>query len=340
MKKFRGGSNVEGKNRIPILLLSVVVLASLTIWLPGCGPGNPVRTRIVEAPVIENAEFVGQDTCAMCHEDSLASMAATVHGRLAEFETSATGFDMECETCHGAGSLHMDSEDPEDIIRPEELAAAEGSAICLKCHTDGSQMHWLGSAHDLSDVGCMECHEVHSAKAEHLLVKNDPDLCYLCHQEQQHMTLLPSHHPIPEGRMGCGDCHQVHGSIEDPLLATDERLNDMCLNCHSAYQGPFIFEHEPVLESCDICHEAHGSVANNLLIQNEPFLCLQCHDMHFHAGLAGDEGDFTTIYGRDGTSTLDAPKMTFLTKCTQCHTQVHGSDLPSQSITGPGALTR
>ena len=85
-------------------------------------------------------------------------------------------------------------------------------------------MHWSGSTHDMSDVGCMECHEIHSVKAEHLLVKNDPELCYECHQEQQSATLLPSHHPIPEGKMGCGDCHQVHGSIEDPLLGGAYRI--------------------------------------------------------------------------------------------------------------------
>ena len=34
--------------------------------------------------------------------------------------------------------------------------------------------------------------------------------------------------------------------------------------------------------TCAVCHDPHGSVANNLLAQNEPFLCLQCHEGHFH----------------------------------------------------------
>jgi hypothetical protein len=34
-------------------------------------------------------------------------------------------------------------------------------------------------------------------------------------------------------------------------------------------------------------------------------------------------------------------KKAMLTKCTQCHSEIHGSDLSSQSITGGGkALTR
>jgi hypothetical protein len=34
-------------------------------------------------------------------------------------------------------------------------------------------------------------------------------------------------------------------------------------------------------------------------------------------------------------------QMAYTTKCTQCHSQVHGSDLPSQSVSGSGkVLTR
>jgi hypothetical protein len=44
---------------------------------------------------------------------------------------------------------------------------------------------------------------------------------------------------------------------------------------------------------------------------------------------------------RASYSTRDAWKQGMLTKCTQCHTEIHGSDMPSQSISGGGsALTR
>jgi hypothetical protein len=99
-------------------------------------------------------------------------------------------------------------------------------------------------------------------------------------------------------------------------------------------------------------------VANNLLVQNEPFLCLQCHEMHFHSGLEGepDETAYVPIFDPDFDP--DVPRDTypgglvpnigpsgfrqaFTTKCTQCHTQVHGSDLPSQTVPGLGqGLTR
>ena len=92
-----------------------------------------------------------------------------------------------------------------------------------------------------------------------------------------------------------------------------------------------------------ICHSPHGTVADNLLKQNEPALCLSCHPMHFHATIEGWDGDFTVPLdpSRNGTSTSEGWKIGMLTKCTQCHTSVHGSDLPSQATsTGGAGLTR
>ena len=104
-----------------------------------------------------------------------------------------------------------------------------------------------------------------------------------------------------------------------------------------------MYEHAPVNEDCMGCHTPHGSVADNLLIQAEPGLCLNCHAMHFHATVEGVEGEFTPPLAPDRTSisTSDAWKRGMLTKCTQCHTEIHGTDMPSQSIsTGGTALTR
>jgi len=94
-------------------------------------------------------------------------------------------------------------------------------------------------------------------------------------------------------------------------------------------------------------------VANNLLKQNEPFVCLQCHEFHFHAGKESGVGELSVpehkdiLIGNSGETPYTGPfpaqgfKMAFTTKCTQCHSQVHGSDLPSLSVPGQGrALTR
>jgi predicted CXXCH cytochrome family protein len=101
------------------------------------------------------------------------------------------------------------------------------------------------------------------------------------------------------------------------------------------------------MEDCLICHNPHGAVADNLLNTNEPFICLQCHQPHFHSGLDAIDGDYTPAglgaaedfppYGElSGTSAHDSFKRVMLTKCSQCHQAIHGSDLPAQSIPGQG----
>jgi DmsE family decaheme c-type cytochrome len=267
-------------------------------------------------------------------------MGAGVHSRLAGFEYM--GGTEGCEACHGGGSLHVDS-DGDQILKFGELLPEESAAVCAKCHTEGKLMDWTHSEHALTDVGCTDCHSVH-AGGKTALKQQDPELCYSCHQEQMAKANFPSHHPIREGKMTCGDCHNPHGELN-----TDERTTDLCLNCHSRYQGPFVFGHAPVEDDCTICHDAHGSVANNLLVQNEPFLCLQCHEGHFHLLR---EANFERINGpQSPQANIDAAAVvnashgsegfqtSFGTKCTTCHKVVHGSDYPSQPLNG-GGLTR
>ena len=330
----------------------LVKLLPLLLFLGACATGA-IREKQLTLPVIDGATSVGQEACAECHE----GMSAGVHSRLAGFEYM--GGTEGCEACHGGGSLHVDS-DGDQILKFGELLPEESAAICAKCHADGKLMDWTHSEHALTDVGCTDCHSVH-AGGKTALKQQDPELCYSCHQEQQAKANFPSHHPINEGKMSCGDCHNPHGELN-----TAERTNDLCLDCHSRYQGPFVFGHAPVEDDCTICHDPHGSVANNMLVQNEPFLCLQCHEGHFHMLRQGFEegvsniGNYTTPGSRvTGNLTGGVPagatvpakvdaanphgiegfQSSFGTKCTTCHAVVHGSDLPSQPLTG-GGLTR
>jgi len=325
----------------------LVKLLPLLLFLGACATGA-IREKQLTLPVIDGATSVGSEACLECHE----GMGAGVHSRLAGFEY--LGGTEGCEACHGGGSLHVDS-DGDKILKFGELLPEESAAVCAKCHTDGKLMDWTHSEHALTDVGCTDCHSVH-AGGKTALKQQDPELCYSCHQEQMAKASFPSHHPIKEGKMTCGDCHNPHAAEG---LVTEERTNDLCLDCHSRYQGPFVFEHAPVTEDCTVCHDPHGTVADNLLQQNEPFLCLQCHEGHFHALRAGQPVG-TIVGGDDPLTAIDSAGVTytnahgeegwqkaFLTRCTTCHSRHHGSDLPSQGAPNPsrwpsagGSLTR
>lgn len=283
-------------------------------------------------------QYVSEDVCADCHADISEAFHNTPHGVYlsgnAEYSTKS------CQSCHGPGGKHVDSEDPADIINPMTVDFIEGEATCLDCHKGNAFEGWAMSNHRSGDVRCANCHQMHVTQGEENEVRHS-DKCLGCHTNVRAAGFMPSHHPIAEGKMECTDCHDPHGGAGE--FVQDGSIRERCFTCHAGVEGPFVFEHAPVAEDCMICHTPHGSVANNLLKVSEPALCLNCHSMHFHAGVEGVDGPFTPPQATDrsGVSTPDAWKRVMLTKCTQCHTEIHGSDLPSQSISGQGrALTR
>jgi DmsE family decaheme c-type cytochrome len=234
---------------------------------------------------------------------------------------------MDCTTCH----------DPHGKVRPETR-----TDLCLKCHDMSSPtMAWHSSTHFRYGVACADCHNPHpnsyvqpAVDIHHTHIErkprmpmsvDEPQTCYKCHPQIYAKTSMPSHHPIKEGKLVCSDCHDAHGQTEDNLK--EPTVNMVCYKCHSEKQGPFAYEHPPVTENCAICHDPHGTVTNNLLRQPAPFLCLRCHTGH-RKGPTGP--NHTPLMGDIGTST--ALQAAFYTDCTQCHSQIHGSDVPSPHL--------
>jgi predicted CXXCH cytochrome family protein len=305
-------------------------------------------------------DAVGMEACATCHEEIANQFTRSAHGSLAAFESAAP--HARCESCHGPGSAHVESGSAADILGYRNGGAIEANQACLSCHRRDHAMAWAGSTHAQSGVGCATCHKIHQSRevqaglmrAEGMatthqtaparrgsLAKPQAELCYDCHKEQRAQFMQNSHHPVREGLMTCGACHDVHGTNLQ-TVKTAERVNDLCTKCHKRQAGPFVFEHAPVEESCMTCHNPHGTVANNLLRQGEPFLCLQCHEMHFHnARVTTGQPYYLPVGGSQNANGVTSFMGAYNTRCTNCHNKVHGSDLPSQGVTGRGkALTR
>ena len=322
--------------------LQAVLLTLLALGLLACSelkqsrPILPVREyeRLIVGRL--DAEYVGTENCvSKCHKhDKLTEdFLHSVHG---EQLTPETGLPLvNCESCHGPGSLAIAKLD-EQIARDGEARAKcdtskfldimnlppqAQSLICLKCHSAASIpaiAHWNASPHALNDVSCFDCHKLHRGHRQMAGRDEISELCYSCHPEVKAQNTLMSHHPLREKKMSCVDCHDAHGSTQEKLLK-GTTPKETCTRCHMEKQGPFVFEHGDVAENCANCHAPHGSVSPPMLNAAMPFLCLQCHNAH-------------SVDNAPGSRQL------FVNRCTDCHSQVHGSDIPSPGVTGGGTL--
>jgi DmsE family decaheme c-type cytochrome len=314
---------------VPLLLLSCAELKQSKPLLPMREYEKMIVGRL-------DADYVGTANCvSKCHaHDKIADdFSHSVHGEQIKPETGLPL--VNCESCHGPGSLAIaklpdDAEqntlqkkscDYKTFLDLKHLPPQAQSLLCLKCHSAASMpglAHWNASIHALNDVSCFDCHKLHKGRQQKVTREEMAEMCFGCHPQVQAENALFSHHPMREKKMVCVDCHEVHGSTQRNLLK-GETVKDTCTRCHMEKQGPFVFEHGDVTENCMNCHTPHGSVNNNLLNAAMPFLCLQCHAGHLANNTPG-------------------LKQLFTNRCTDCHSQIHGSDTPSQAVTGRGTL--
>ncbi|NOY65569.1 MAG: DmsE family decaheme c-type cytochrome [Nitrospirae bacterium] len=292
-----------------------------------------------------DAEYVGTDNClSACHEHDRIKAAFDASTMGAQLKRESGLPLVDCESCHGPGSLAIKGITKElveenlkkgkktacnykTLINLKNLPAPAKSLICLKCHTGNATFNlhdWNAGVHAMNDVSCSDCHVIHKGPDLKVKPRETAEMCFKCHQDIRALYNLPSHHPVREGKVFCTDCHDAHGTTTEHLLKR-ETVKETCTQCHGEKEGPFLYEHGDLTEDCLTCHVPHGSPNNNLLVVREPFLCLQCHESH---RLNTTTGEYMT-YDK---------KRYFFTRCTDCHSTIHGTDLPS--TTGTGRFTQ
>ena len=231
---------------------------------------------IIAPPNVAGATFVGSKKCLECHEDQAAHFAGSTHGRLALKD--ANGTEIGCESCHGAGSLHVKiGGSKATIVNPGKSPEA-----CFQCHVDKRGEFSLPSTHPVlaGKVSCVDCHDVHADNAVRgtgASLENMNETCTKCHTAQKG-PFVYEHGAMKEG---CVACHNPHGSVNEKMLIA--RDANLCLRCH--LESPTIANAGQINASAvDVglsnhnarlmqgtcwsaaCHEApHGSNANNHL---------------------------------------------------------------------------
>jgi len=307
------------------LLCALWLLAGFA-WQP------PAEAQARELPPIDQYSKSGADTCLECHDDEGADYSASAlfkgkHAHRGDKRAPFGAGGLQCEACHGPGAQHAAKGSKKKLTinsfkADSHLAVETRNQACLTCHEGQSRNDWHGGLHDLSKVSCTDCHKIHAPSGDAVLVKaTEPGVCYTCHANQRADFYKTSAHPVRFGLIGCSDCHNAHGSSSKGML-TKATLNQTCYTCHAEKRGPLLWEHAPVTEDCALCHTPHGSVRAALLTKTPPLLCQQCHSPAGHPSLPRTA---TSLPGGGGAGT------SFLvgSSCSNCHTQVHGSNHPS-----------
>ena len=327
MVRFRGAMSVAA---LLILLGAAsraaaqepVTPADTTKTSPVAPPGNPAPVESVT--VAEGATYVGSTKCAKCHDEVWDKFQHNPHYQ-AQVDSNPAGTVVGCESCHGPGSLHVEADGDEKDPRFHTLHVfkhmkpAEQSAVCRACHKTDQQFYWDQSTHARNNIACQDCHSMHNPQSQggkYLLQAARPtDLCVTCHREKRVEIARSAHMPLREGGMDCSSCHNPHGSI-GPHMIRGASNNDLCTSCHMDKRGPFLWEHPPVRENCVTCHMPHGSNNDKVLASKRPFLCQRCHIATRHPSTLYDRPDLVS-------------NRLFNRSCTNCHSQIHGSNHPS-----------
>ncbi len=244
-----------------------------------------VSRAVVQLPNIPGAKYIGSRECEQCHEELYRDFQTADHARL--IAEGPNAIEAGCESCHGPASLHSDSGG--EVKPPYSFSAGRPPAASF------------GARVALDPPRATET------------------VCFQCHSDVRGQFSLPSHHPVPEGRMSCTACHSPHKASIYRAGGTSLRSeNEGCFQCHPAQRGPYTFEHEAVRDGCTACHTAHGSVNAKLLTVRDANLCFKCHFQRVSGGTILIGGSDHTLRVQQGTCWTAG-----------CHEAVHGSRVDS-----------
>jgi predicted CXXCH cytochrome family protein len=164
------------------------------------------------------------------------------------------------------------------------LKSATVAELCSKCHENKEAVKY--SHKPVADGTCNLCHDSHSSNYRPLLINNQRQLCFSCHEDTK--AELDSfkylHKPVVD--RGCTVCHVPHGSDYFRLLIKeyspefstpfDISNYDLCFSCHQSAKVL-------VKETEDLTDFRNGKMNLHYLHVNTPDkgrTCRTCHATH------------------------------------------------------------
>ncbi|QSQ21763.1 HEAT repeat domain-containing protein [Pyxidicoccus parkwayensis] len=244
-----------------------------------------------------------QHACLDCHVTGLeASYDRTAH----TWSTRFTDHGVACESCHGPGSKHADTQDPKDIIQPSKLPNAEALAVCAQCHGPRRPLFPILDAPHRFQPG--QRYDDHYQPVV-LLVGNERSGDYFTDGR-------PSTSSFEYQALIQSKCHLQGGAT--------------CLTCHTAPHEPHAANELEKLKkplahvsvSASTCHQCHEDVfaqgkAHTHHSASAANDCLSCHMPAVVSGVLDKFADHAIdVPAPDNTSRHDIPNA-----CNTCHTQ-------------------
>ena len=207
--------------------------------------------------------------CVTCHD----GFPVFEDGSLNKYQTIQTGID--CERCHGPGSLHVaaiqsgkitdTSKTPDyTIVNPRRLSTELQNNICQRCHlqgvavlNDGKTFFDFRPGMKLSDVVNVFM-PVYEGGEDKMIMASHVERMKKsrCYNESGNMSCITCHNPhvsvkfTPRSQYlnACKNCHGESGKNCSEQEALRKIQNNDCITCHMPHNGSIDIPHVAVTD--------------------------------------------------------------------------------------------
>ncbi|NCX95029.1 MAG: pilus assembly protein TadD [Chitinophagia bacterium] len=230
--------------------------------------------------------------CMSCHN----AYPQLIEGSVNKYANVPLGID--CERCHGPGSLHVadkmagkiidTAKEPDyTIVNPRRLSTELQNNLCQRCHLQGIAVlndkktffDFRPGMH-LSEVMNVYMPEYEGAPNKMIMAS---------HVER----MKKSRCYVESGKMSCISCHNPHISVKVTPQAT---FINACLQCHNTAKGSKECKEKPFVratknDNCITCHmPKNGSI-------DIPHVAVTDHYIRAHAGAENPNPNLTAFLG-------------------------------------------
>ena len=207
--------------------------------------------------------------CMSCHN----AMPAYVEGSENRYVSVPHGID--CERCHGPGSLHIESvsggnavntrlEADYTIVNPARLSVEQQFDICQGCHLQGASVNKPGHTFadfrpgmPLSDIENVFWPRYADSLRQFVMASHPDRLSQsACFQASEAMT--------------CSTCHDPHVPIE---AMAEDHYRDVCQSCHTGSESSLVCPTPEAAAGAD-CTSCHMPVSGS---QDIPHITITDH---------------------------------------------------------------